>query len=324
MLYNDPVYGEAEINEPVILEIIESPYMQRLKWIDQSWYFEQFFPGCAFKRFEHSMGVYLLLKQYWAPLEEQIAGLIHDLSHGVFSHCLDYVFDEWSQKEQNHQDNIFEAFVRKTDIPEILERHGLSIEDILDEPQHPLQENNLPDICADRIDYCLRTLVHFDKLPAKDILEHLHIQGTTWYFDSFAYAKIFAETFKRINDTYFSGRESAIMFQTVADICRYAWKTWYLEKDDFYTTDDVVLNKIKAHLDTDEQLGLYRKRMNNDIKCNDSPTDFDGHIFCKNRVADPLFMDGETVKRVSDKDAERKIIIETKAPPKEYFLKFEK
>ncbi|HBB03447.1 TPA: hypothetical protein DCZ39_00890 [Patescibacteria group bacterium] len=86
----------------------------------------------------------------------------------------------------------------------------------------------------------------------------------------------------------------------------------------------MVLNKIKAHLDTDEQLGLYRKRMNNDIKCNDSPTDFDGHIFCKNRVADPLFMDGETVKRVSDKDAERKIIIETKAPPKEYFLKFEK
>lgn len=31
MLYKDLVYGEIDINEPVVLEIVESPYMQRLK-----------------------------------------------------------------------------------------------------------------------------------------------------------------------------------------------------------------------------------------------------------------------------------------------------
>ena len=80
------------------------------------------------------------------------------------------------------------------------------------------------------------------------------------------------------------------MFQTVADTCRYAWRQGYLTKEDFYTTDDVVLGKIKEHLD-DSQLNLYRKRMNNEIHCNNSPDDFDAHIFCKNRVADPFFDD---------------------------------
>jgi len=323
MIYNDPIYGEMEIDNPIVLDIIGSPYMQRLKWIDQSGYFEQFFPWCTFKRFEHSVGVYLLLKKYWAPLEEQIAWLIHDISHGVFSHCLDYVFAEWNQKEQNHQDNIFESFLKKTDIPDILAKHGIRLEDVLDESRHPLKENNLPDLCADRIDYSLRTFFHFDKHPVNDILDHLKVKDTTWYFDDFTSAKKFAEMFKRINDVYFSGRESAIMFQTVADTCKYAWKMWYLTEDDFYTTDDVVLDKIKNHLD-DEQLSLYRKRMNNEIPCYESPEDFDAQIFCKNRIADPLFMDGEKLKRVSDNDNERKMIVETKAPPKEYFLKFEK
>lgn len=324
MLYSDSVYGEVEINEPVILDIIDSPYMQRLKWVDQSWYFQPFFPGLrTFSRFDHSMGVYLLLKQYWAPLEEQIAWLIHDFSHGAFSHCLDYVFDEGSQKEQSHQDNIFEEFVRKTDVPDILAKYWLSLEHILDESKHPLKENNLPDICADRIDYSLRTMVCFDKIPANNMLKHLQAKNNIWYFDDFTYAKEFAEMFKRVNDVYFSGRESAIMFQTLADTCKYAWKKWYLQREDFYTTDEVVLDKIKKHLD-DEQLSLYWKRMNNEIKCNDSAENFDARIFCKNRVADPLFMDGDILKRVSDVDDAWKIIIQTKTAPKEYFLKFEK
>jgi len=324
MLYTDLVYGDVHIDEPIVLEIIQSPYIQRLKWIDQSWYFEQFFPWCSFKRFEHSIWVYILLKNYWASLEEQISGLIHDLSHWVFSHCLDYIFDEWNQKEQNHQDNIFDDFIKKTDIPDILTKYWLSLENILNDDRHPLKENNLPDICADRIDYSLRTFVHFDKGSAQNILDHLKVKNNIWYFDDLPYAKEFAEMFKRINDVYFSGRQSAIMFQTVSDLCKYAWEKWYLEKDDFYTTDDVVLDKIKKQLHSDAQLFLYRQRMNNEIVCNESTENFDGHIFCKNRVADPFFEENWKLLRVSDIDNSWKEIIKDTHKAKEYFLKFEK
>ncbi len=324
MHYHDPVYGDVEIDEPVILDIISCPSFQRLKWIDQSWYFEPFYPWCSFKRFEHSVGVYLLLKAYGAPIDEQIAWLIHDISHGTFSHCLDYVFDEGDQKKQDHQDAIFNEFVMQTEIPDILVKHSINIYAVLDEPTHPLKENDLPDLCADRIDYSLRTMVHFDKLPVDSILGHLKAKNATRYFDELEAAKTFAEMFKRINDVYFSGIESAIMFQTVADLCRHARKSWYVEKEDFYTTDDQVLTKIKLHIDRDPQLELYRQRMNNVIGCSHSPEDFDTRIFCKNRVTDPLVEANGELVRLSALDTAWKETIHGTHAPKEYFLKFDR
>jgi len=35
MLYTDPIYGDVEIQEPVILELINSPAIQRLQGIEQ-------------------------------------------------------------------------------------------------------------------------------------------------------------------------------------------------------------------------------------------------------------------------------------------------
>src|SRR5665647_287743 len=127
MIYQDRIYGEVEINEPVILDLINSHELQRLKEIDQSGYFEPYHPGSKHTRFEHSMGVYLLLQKYGAPIEEQIAGLIHDVSHSAFSHAVDYALSEGSEKEQSHQDNYFEEYVLQSSIPQILEKHGFDV-----------------------------------------------------------------------------------------------------------------------------------------------------------------------------------------------------
>jgi hypothetical protein len=45
-----------------------SKAIQRLKGIEQAGYHSSFFPGSAYSRFEHSMGVYLLLKKYKSHL----------------------------------------------------------------------------------------------------------------------------------------------------------------------------------------------------------------------------------------------------------------
>ena len=133
MTYNDCIFGRVKIKEPVILELIKSKTLQRLKGIDQGGYQPLYAkPKTVLKnrrhhnRFAHSLGVYLLLKKYGAPLEEQIAGLIHDVSHACFSHCIDYVLTEGSQKKHSHQDNIFVEFVRKTEIPGILKKYQIS------------------------------------------------------------------------------------------------------------------------------------------------------------------------------------------------------
>lgn len=327
MYYTDSVYGTSEIEEPLLLELINSPTLQRLKGIDQAGYFSPYFPGTSRSRFDHSLGVYLLLKKYWAPLEEQVAGLIHDVSHGTFSHCLDYIFEEWNQKKQDHQDNIFDEFIKKTDIPAILIKHWFSLENVLDDNRHPLKENNLPDICADRIDYSLRDALKYMVCSSTEItyiLDHLIVKDYQRIFTDFASAKKYTDIFYRLNETYYAGVESAIMFQTVKDCLYYSWQQWYLDIDDFYTTDNQLLDKVITHIETDAQLSIYWERMNNKIPCKNDPDNYEFHVFCKSRLVDPLFIDGNEIKRVSDVDIEWKTIIQTAPKYKEYFLKFEK
>lgn len=179
MKYNikDRVYGEIEISEPMLVEIINSPSLQRLKKISQAGYFEPYFPGTWHSRFEHSLGVCILLKKYGASIEEQIAGLIHDVSHSAFSHCIDYVLSAGSEKEHCHQDNVFYDYIKKTEIPEILRKYNFDVEYILDESNFPLEEKNLPQLCADRIDYSLRTALVFNEIDgARFFLENLYVE----------------------------------------------------------------------------------------------------------------------------------------------------
>ena len=327
MDYNDRIYGEIEIKEPVILELINSPTLQRLRGIDQSGYFEPYFPGTVYSRFEHSMGVFILLKKYNASTEEQIAGLIHDVSHSAFSHCIDYVLDIGSEQAHNHQDNLFESFVRKTEIPEIIKKHDFDSEYILDDANFPLKEKDLPDLCADRIDYSLRTAVIFKEADNADInyfLNNLMVENDYWVFKNFENAKKYAELFQKLNNKYYAGIESAVMFRTVGDCLKYAIQKRYVSEDDLYTVDKMVLGKIKKFLSEDEKLKLLWDRMNNNVKAINNPNNYDAQVFCKSRVVDPLFKDNAVLKRISETEPVWNDIIREGLKPKEYFLKFEK
>jgi len=325
MIYQDRVYGEFKIEEPIILELIESSTLQRLKAIDQIGYFEPYFPGTAHSRFEHSMGVYLLLLQYNAPLEEQIAGLIHDVSHSAFSHCIDYVLDAGSEKTHNHQDNIFDSFIKTSAIPAVLQKYNFDLEYILDDKNFPLKENQLPNLCADRIDYSLRTAVVFGEIEnGRYFLNSLTAENGNWVFNDFSSAKKFAELFSKLNKEYYAGLSSAVMFRTVGDYLRYALLKGYILESDLYTTDKAVLAKIEPHLKADPKLNLLFDRMNNKIGFKNDPDNYDGRVFCKSRVVDPLFKENEAIKRVSEVDAEWKEVLAKEMAPKEYFIKFEK
>lgn len=317
------VYGEIEISEPVLVEIINSPSLQRLKKISQAGYFEPYFPGTWHSRFEHSLGVFILLKKYGASIEEQIAGLIHDVSHSAFSHCIDYVLSAGSQKEHYHQDNVFYNYIKKSEIPEILEKYNFDVEYILNENNFPLEERKLPQLCADRIDYSLRTALVFNEIDsAQFFLENLCVENNNWIFNNFESAKKYAELFFKLNETYFAGIPSAIMFCTVGEYLKYALNKKYILEEDLYTDDDAVLLKISHFHNKDKHLNFLFEKMNNKIKCNNQPNNFDNEIFCKSRIVDPLCHHNKEVKSISQIDPDWKEIIENYSKPKQYFLKF--
>lgn len=331
MKYIDRVYGKFEINEPVVLELIQSKSLQRLKEIDQGGYRPFWINPEAnvgeydHSRFAHSVGVYLLLKKYGASLEEQLAGLIHDVSHSAFSHCIDYILDVGSEKEHNHQDNVFEEFIKNTEIPQILEKYRFDPDYITDDSHFPLKEKNLPDLCADRIDYSFKTAVIFGELNERDknyLLDNLAAENNNWFFKNLKSDKKYAELFLKLNTDYYSGLNSTVMFRTVGDCLRYALQKGYISEADLYQTDKFVIDKIKGYLNKDERLNLLFDRMNNKSKVINDPNDYEASVFCKSRVVDPLFKSGNELKRVSNADPKWIDIINRESIPKQYFLKF--
>ncbi len=334
MTYQDKIYGEIETEEPIILELINSSVLQRLKEIDQAGYPPLYYnprslptSEIAHNRFEHSIGVYYLLKRFGASIEEQISGLIHDVSHTAFSHCIDYVLDSGSEKEHNHQDKIFKNFVEGSEIPEILRKYNFSPDYISDEHNFPLLEKPLPDLCADRIDYSLRTAIHLRELTGQELdylLDNLTTENNRWVFKNFESAKKYAELFFKLNTFYYAGIYSAVMFRTVGDTLRYALEKGYISENDLYTTDKEVLDKIKQYLEKDEKLKLFFDRMNNKIKFEDNPADYEAHVFCKSRIVDPSFKTDGEIKRISEVENDWKKILEKEMQPKEYFIKFER
>jgi len=95
---HDTVHGSIKV-DGVLLELMETPEVQRLHSIRQLALAYLVFPGANHTRFEHSLGTAhianrmareLSLKPEEAKLI-RVAGMLHDLGHGPFSHTLEYL-----------------------------------------------------------------------------------------------------------------------------------------------------------------------------------------------------------------------------------------
>ncbi|MFH0857590.1 MAG: HD domain-containing protein [Candidatus Magasanikbacteria bacterium] len=326
MRISSRVYGDFDVTEPVIQEIIQSPAIQRLKGIDQAGYIEPYFPGTKQTRYEHSIGCYILLHKYGASREEQIAGLIHDVSHTVFSHCSDYIFKEGNPSKHTYQDDIFRSYVMSTNIPDILEKYGYDVNYILDEHNFPLQERELPDLCGDRIDYFLLTLVEYkDKTQEEvlDILSHLHVIDGDWVFDDINVCHEYAKLFFHANKFYYSGIPTALMFHTVSSYIKYAFEKGYIQKEDFFTTDEEVLKKIQPFHKSDEKLAHLFDQMNGNLEYTEDRENYNVEMICKSRIVDPYVLVDNKEVRLSKMVPEWKEVLETENKPKKHYLRVE-
>ena len=104
-LFNDPIYGFITIKNPLVFQVIEHPYFQRLRRISQMGLSYLVYPGAHHTRFHHVIGCTFLmqkaietlrLKEVDISVEEEeallLAILMHDLGHGPFSHALEGCF----------------------------------------------------------------------------------------------------------------------------------------------------------------------------------------------------------------------------------------
>jgi len=257
MNHSDSIYGPVEIKEPVLLDLMQSQATQRLRGVLQHGITALIGLTQPVTRFDHSVGVMLLVRRLGGTLDEQIAALLHDISHTAFSHVIDYVVD--GHDSQSYHEEWKEAHLLASDVPDVLARHGYAWRDFLHEEDYALLEQPAPRLCADRLDYFLRDsrdlgLSTLDQI--RTALDHLGVFDGRIGVNDLEIARWLAYTFIAADKASWANFREVGLYEVTARAIKTAMQIGAITEDDFWGTDDQLWRKLHAIDDAEVQRQL--------------------------------------------------------------------
>lgn len=164
----DAIHDYIEVDWYIIYQIINSKEMQRLRRIKQLGGTYQVFQSAEHSRFVHSLGVYQIIKKmletkclstYLSDYDKlcvMLAGLLHDVGHGPFSHSFEGIFDI------NHEEMSVDIILGDTEVNALMKTiHPELPKDVASIILHKHENQVLiqmvsSQLDADRMDYLLR------------------------------------------------------------------------------------------------------------------------------------------------------------------------
>lgn len=296
MVLKDNVYRKFNIKEAVLIELLKAPSILRLKKVSQYGVPDKYYHHKNYNRYEHSVGVMLLLRKLGATLEEQVAGLLHDISVLAFSHITDWVFSGGRDGIESYHDSIHEEFVKKTEIPRILRKYDFVLERILDEDNFSLLEKKIPDLCADRVDYALREFRYWlnPKIVGRCLKALTNYNGEIVFNDQKA-AFLFASGFLGLQTKHWGGYEAVFRYHLFSKALEIALEKRVINKKDFYKDEPFVLSKIEsADGEIISLLALLKKKDLKNVERNSGK-----RVFKKFRYVDPKIISNGKLARLS-------------------------
>jgi uncharacterized protein len=247
MHYDDIVYGPHEITKPIILDLIQTDAMQRLQNVFQHGITALLGITRPTSRLEHSLGVMILAERMGASLDEQIAALLHDVSHTAFSHVIDYVFGNYDS--QSYHEEKKEDYIGSSDIPQVLERYGYEWRHFLNEEQFPILEQASPHLCADRLDYFLRDSLGLGLASPEDVryaLQHLVLRDGRIVVDDLQAARWIGTTFIAADQASWANFREVGLYELAAQAIRRGLQMGALSEADLWTDDRRAWAKLTA------------------------------------------------------------------------------
>jgi len=181
-IVKDPVHGYVEIEE-ALLPLLDSPEVQRLRYIRQLGFSYLVYPGANHSRFEHSLGAMhlagIVCRQVGLPDQERLtvtaAALLHDIGHGPFSHASEPLMEEILGHGHAEIGKILEG----NGLAALLGEAGIEPKEVaaLVRGDHPLAGIIHGSLDVDRMDYLLRD-AHYTGAPygtvdAQRLIRHI-------------------------------------------------------------------------------------------------------------------------------------------------------
>ena len=191
----DPVHSYIHIHYEVIWNCLDSKEFQRLRRIRQLGGDFQVYPTAEHSRFSHSLGVYEIVRRMVTEVKSlcvelteydkvcvMLAGLLHDVGHGPFSHAFEHVTNH------SHEEYTAKIILGNTELNAILRAVSEKLpQDIVSIIQHTHENDILNQIVsgqldADRMDYLLRdsyfTATSYGQFDLERILRTMRVRKT--------------------------------------------------------------------------------------------------------------------------------------------------
>lgn len=150
---------------PFLSQLAAAAPMQRLRQVGMNCgceytSFPRFRRLPSYSRYDHSLGVGLIVWHFTGDAAQAAAGLLHDVATPVFAHTVDFLQGDHLYQEATEGPTA--ALISASEeIRTVLNAHGIAVENVWDYHRYPLSDNDPPGLSADRLEYTLGNLVNY-------------------------------------------------------------------------------------------------------------------------------------------------------------------
>ncbi len=230
--------------------------MQRLKYVGMNC-------GCEYTqvhkdtichrytRFEHSVGVALIIWNFTRDIKQSLAGLFHDISTPAFAHVVDYMNGDHMTQESTEASTT-DFIEGSAEIQRLLGEYGLHTAEVSDYHVYPIADNDTPQLSADRLEYTFGNFLQYGVTDVaniarfyRDLTVGINERGEQeLMFADKNIAEEFAFCTMKCSHVYVSNEDRFTM-QYLADLLKFAAESGVVSIKDLYTSEENVIEKLE-------------------------------------------------------------------------------
>jgi len=206
----------------------------------------------GYSRYEHSVGVALIVWHFTQDAVQAAAALFHDIATPVFAHVIDFLRGDYLVQESTEA-GTDEIIRRSAELRAILDKYSLPLDAVGDYHLYPLADNDSPRLSSDRLEYTLGNLVNFgfaDRETVKRYYEDIVVSANEdgrpeLMFRSRPTALAFAQDALRCSRVYVA-KEDRYAMQRLSELLGDAMAAGLLTEEDLYRTEPEVIARLTA------------------------------------------------------------------------------
>ena len=255
--------------------------------------FPRFRSLTPYSRFDHSLGVALIVWQHTHDKRQAMAGLLHDAATPVFAHVVDFLKGDYLTQEATEAGT--EATIRAShELCAVLDRYGLAVDEVKDYHIYPVADNDSPRLSADRLEYSLGNMRNYGfadyrtvEALYRDITVGTNEFGETeLVFTHLEQASAFAALALECGKVYVCDEDRYAM-QRLAEVLADALRADVITLNDLNTTEPQVIARLIANEVTAQSWRAFRA-----LRATEIADDVQGgtwrKIYAKKRFIDPF------------------------------------